>query len=60
MNAFKSKSVKATVDVTHLRVSATLSVGKAQKMFGTKWANYKTSSGDVSRCRSTRPSSRRG
>ena len=47
VNAFKSKSVKATVDVTHLRVSATLSVGKAQKMFGTKWANYKTSSGAV-------------
>jgi subtilase family serine protease len=47
VNAFKSKSVKATVDVTHLRVSATLSVGKAQKMFGTKWANYKTSSGSV-------------
>jgi subtilase family serine protease len=47
VNAFKSKSVKATVDVTHLRVSATLTVGKAQKMFGTKWANYKTSSGDV-------------
>ena len=47
VNAFKSKSVKATVDATHLRVSATLSVGKAQKMFGTKWANYKTSSGAV-------------
>jgi kumamolisin len=47
VNAFKSKNVKATVDVTHLRVSATVSVGKAQKMFGTKWANYKTSSGEV-------------
>jgi subtilase family serine protease len=47
VTAFKSKSVKATVDVTHLRVSATLTVGKAQKMFGTKWANYKTSSGNV-------------
>jgi len=47
VNAFKSKSVTATVDVTHLRVSATLNVGKAQKMFGTKWANYKTSSGEV-------------
>ena len=47
VNAFKSKSVTAKVDVTHLRVSATLSVGKAQKMFGTKWANYKTSSGAV-------------
>jgi kumamolisin len=47
VNAFKSKSVKATVDVTHLRVSATVTVGKAQKMFGTKWANYKTSSGEI-------------
>jgi len=47
VNAFKSKSVTAKVDVTHLRVSATLSVGKAQKMFGTKWANYRTSSGAV-------------
>jgi subtilase family serine protease len=47
VNAFKSKNVKATVDVTHLRVSATVTVGKAQKMFGTKWANYKTSSGEV-------------
>ncbi len=46
-NAFKSQGITATVDVTHLRVSATLSVGKAQKMFGTKWANYKTSSGDI-------------
>ncbi len=47
VNAFKSKSVKATVDVTHLRASATVSVGKAQKMFGTKWARYKTSSGAI-------------
>jgi subtilase family serine protease len=47
LNAFKSKNVKATVDVTHLRVSATVTIGKAQKMFGTKWANYKTSSGEV-------------
>ena len=47
VNAFKSEKVNATVDVTHLRVSARLSVGKAQKMFGTKWADYRTSSGSV-------------
>jgi len=45
--AFKSQNVSATVDVTHLRASATISVGKAQKMFGTKWADYKTSSGSI-------------
>lgn len=47
VNAFKSNSVKATVDVTHLRASASVTVGKAQHMFGTKWANYKTSAGAV-------------
>ena len=45
MNAFKSQGVTAKVDVTHLRASATVSIGKAQKMFGTKWAVYKTSTG---------------
>src|SRR4051812_48789987 len=45
VNAFKSNGSTATVDVTHLRVSATVSVGKAQKMFGTKWNVYKTSTG---------------
>ena len=45
VNAFKSYGITAKVDVTHLRVSATVSVGKAQKMFGTKWKVYKTSSG---------------
>src|SRR4051812_22994719 len=45
VNAFKSNGVTATVDVTHLRVSATVSVGKAQKMFGTPWKVYKTSTG---------------
>ena len=45
VNAFKSDGVTATVDVTHLRASATVSVGKAQKMFGTKWKVYKTSTG---------------
>jgi kumamolisin len=45
VNAFKSNGITATVDVTHLRVSATVSVGKAQKVFGTKWKVYKTSTG---------------
>src|SRR3954451_22595236 len=45
VNAFKSNGVTAKVDVTHLRVSATVSVGSAQKMFGTKWKVYKTGSG---------------
>src|SRR3954469_10279246 len=45
VNAFKANGVTATVDVTHLRVSATVSVGTAQKMFGTPWKVYKTSSG---------------
>src|SRR4051812_3024415 len=43
VNAFKAQGVTATVDVTHLRASATISVGKAQKLFGTKWNNYRTS-----------------
>ena len=45
VNAFKSNGITAKVDVTHLRVSATVSVGKAQKMFGTKWKVYKTGIG---------------
>ena len=45
VNAFKKQSVTAKVDVTHLRVSATVSIGKAQKMFGTKWTVYKAKSG---------------
>src|SRR4051794_33979371 len=45
VNAFKSNGVTASVDVTHLRATATVSVGKAQKMFGTKWKVYKTSTG---------------
>jgi subtilase family serine protease len=32
--------------VTHLRAWATVSIGKAQKMFGTKWAVYHTSTGN--------------
>jgi subtilase family serine protease len=47
VNAFKSQHVSATVDATHLRGSATVSIGKAQKMFGTKWADYRTSSGAI-------------
>ena len=46
VNAFKSQGVTAKIDVTHLRATATVSIGKAQKMFGTKWAVYHTSSGN--------------
>jgi kumamolisin len=42
VKAFKAHSVKATVDVTHLRVGAAISVGKAQKLFGVKWNLYAT------------------
>jgi subtilase family serine protease len=45
VNAFKKQSIKATVDVTHLRATATVPIGKAQKLFGTKWAVYKAKSG---------------
>ncbi len=45
VNAFKSNGITAKVDVTHLRASATVSVGKAQKLFGTKWKVYRTSTG---------------
>jgi subtilase family serine protease len=45
VKAFKSKGITAKVDVTHLRASASVSIGKAQKMFGTKWKVYKTSTG---------------
>jgi len=45
VNTFKSNGITATVDVTHLRVSATVSIGKAQKLFGTKWKVYKTDTG---------------
>jgi hypothetical protein len=36
VGAFKPYKVTATVDVTHLRVGATISIGNAQKLFGTK------------------------
>jgi subtilase family serine protease len=45
-NAFKSQGITAKIDVTHLRASATISIGKAQKMFGTKWAVYHSSTGN--------------
>src|SRR3954462_6642264 len=45
VNAFKSFGVTATVDVTHLRATATMTIGNAQKHFGTKWSVYVTSSG---------------
>src|SRR5690242_2596993 len=47
VNAFKNQGVKATVDVTHLRVSATVTVKQAQKLFGTKWATYDDDGTDV-------------
>jgi subtilase family serine protease len=42
VGAFKPYGVTATVDVTHLRVSATISIGNAEKLFGTKWDLYAT------------------
>src|SRR5271154_4756694 len=42
VGAFKTYGVTATVDVTHLRVTATISIGNAQKLFGTKWDLYAT------------------
>ena len=38
--AFKKYNTKATVDVFHLRVVATITIATAQKMFGTKWHVY--------------------
>src|ERR1700749_2182027 len=42
--AFHKYNVKATVDVFHLRVVATITIGTAQKMFGTSWHVYLNSS----------------
>jgi subtilase family serine protease len=42
--AFKPYGVSATADVTHLRMGATISIGNAQKLFGTKWDLYATGS----------------
>src|SRR5215213_867629 len=45
VNTFKSNGITATVDVTHLRATATVPIGKAKKLFGTKWAVYEAKSG---------------
>jgi subtilase family serine protease len=42
--AFKKYNAKATVDVFHLRVVTTITIGTAQKMFGTHWHVYLDSS----------------
>ena len=42
VGAFKNYGGTATVDVTHLRVGATISIKNAQKLFGTKWDLYAT------------------
>lgn len=42
VGAFKPYGVTASVDVTHLRVGATISIKNAQKLFGTKWDLYAT------------------
>lgn len=42
VGAFKPYGVAATIDVTHLRVGATISIKNAQKLFGTKWDLYAT------------------
>jgi subtilase family serine protease len=42
--AFKKYNDKATVDVFHLRVVTTITIGTAQKMFGTSWHVYRNNS----------------
>jgi subtilase family serine protease len=42
-NAFGKVNVSASIDVTHLRASATVTIKKAQKLFGTSWKLYGTS-----------------
>ena len=50
-NAFGKENVTASIDVTHLRVSATVTIGKAQKLFGTNWKLYGTATKEQSsRC----------
>ena len=41
--AFGKVNVSASIDVTHLRASATVTINKAQKVFGTNWKLYGTS-----------------
>lgn len=40
VGAFSKYNAKATVDVFHLRVVTTITIGTAQKMFGTHWHVY--------------------
>ena len=40
---FKPYGNTATADVTRLRMSVTISISTAQKLFGTKWELYRTS-----------------
>jgi subtilase family serine protease len=47
INAFKKYGVTAKVDVTHLRVGATLSIKNAQKIFGTPWDLYNSNGEDL-------------
>src|SRR3954454_5287711 len=42
IGAFKPYGVTASADVTHLRVTATMSIVNAQKLFGTSWDVYPT------------------
>src|SRR4051812_2599013 len=42
INAFKKYGVTAKLDVTHLRVGATISIKNAQKLFSTSWHLYET------------------
>jgi subtilase family serine protease len=42
--AFHKYNVKATIDVFHLRAVTTITIGTAQKMFGTHWHVYLDSS----------------
>jgi subtilase family serine protease len=42
--AFKKYNDKAAVDVFHLRVVTTITIGTAQKMFGTSWHVYRNNS----------------
>lgn len=44
VGAFSKYNAKATVDVFHLRVVATITIGTAQKMFGTSWHVYRNNS----------------
>src|SRR3954463_6427918 len=39
---FKSGGSPVSADVTHLRVTATVSIGRAQQLFGTSWTLYQS------------------